>query len=84
MDERALTVSWSDPAELARSAGSMSGLEFLRAIVAGDLAAAPIQELLGFQLEEAEEGRVVFSMEPGEQHLGGQAPLRPLRGPPPS
>jgi hypothetical protein len=84
MADRTLTVTWQDPAELAGKARSSSGLEFLRAIVDGELPPAPIQELLGFALEEAEEGRVVFSIEPGEQHLGGQAPLRPLRGPPPS
>src|SRR5215213_1268158 len=68
MSDRTLTVSWDDPAELAARAGSSSGLEFLRAIVAGELPKAPIQELLGFSLDEAEEGRVVFSLEPGEQH----------------
>ncbi len=68
MDERTVTVSWSDPAELAGSAPSMSGLEFLRAIIAGDLPPAPIQSLLGFVLEEADEGRAVFSIEPGERH----------------
>ena len=46
----------------------MTGLEFLRAIVAGELPTAPIQELLGFALDEADEGRVVFALEPGERH----------------
>ena len=46
----------------------MTGLAFLRAIVAGELPKAPIQELLGFELVEADEGRAVFSLEPGEQH----------------
>jgi uncharacterized protein (TIGR00369 family) len=68
MADRTLTVTWQDPAELAGKARSSSGLEFLRAIVDGELPPAPIQELLGFALEEAEEGRVVFSIEPGEQH----------------
>jgi uncharacterized protein (TIGR00369 family) len=68
MSDRTLTVSWQDPAELAARARSASGLEFLQAIVAGELPMAPIQELLGFSLDEAEEGRVVFSLQPGEQH----------------
>ena len=68
MGERTLTVSWSDPAQLAESARSMSGLELMRAIVAGTLPPAPIQALLGYALVEAEEGRVVFELEPGEQH----------------
>lgn len=46
----------------------MTGLECLRAIIAGGLPRAPIQDLLGFELDEADEGRAVFSLEPGEQH----------------
>jgi len=68
MADRTLTVTWQDPAELAGHARTGTGLEFLRAIVAGQLPKAPIQELLGFELEEADEGRVVFSIVPGEQH----------------
>jgi uncharacterized protein (TIGR00369 family) len=68
MADRTLTVSWNDPLELAGRAPSLSGLEFLRAIVAGELPPAPIQELLGFRLVEAEEGRAVFTLEPGERH----------------
>jgi uncharacterized protein (TIGR00369 family) len=66
--ERTLSITWQDPAALAARAAENSGVEFLRAIVAGELPKAPIQELLGFSLDEAEEGRVVFSLEPGEQH----------------
>jgi uncharacterized protein (TIGR00369 family) len=68
MPERELTVTWRDPSELAARARESSGVDFLRAIVAGELPKAPIQELLGFSLDEAAEGRVVFSLEPGEQH----------------
>jgi hypothetical protein len=67
--ERSLTVTWNDPAKLAARAQSSSGLEFLQAIVAGELPPAPIQALLGFHLVEVEEGRVVFAGEPAEQHL---------------
>jgi uncharacterized protein (TIGR00369 family) len=66
--ERTLTISWSDPAGLAGRARQVSGLEFLREVRDGDLPSAPIQELLGFQLLEVEEGRVVFAADPGEQH----------------
>jgi uncharacterized protein (TIGR00369 family) len=68
MAERTLTISWQDPTELAARARQSSGLEFLRAIVAGELPPAPIQELLGFRLVEADEGRVVFRGEPGPHH----------------
>jgi uncharacterized protein (TIGR00369 family) len=66
--DRTLTVSWGDPAALAARAPEMTGLEFLRAIIAGDLPKAPIQSLLGFEIVEAGEGRAVFALEPGEQH----------------
>jgi uncharacterized protein (TIGR00369 family) len=68
MAERSLTVTWQDPAALAAHATAGSGLEFLRAIISGELPKAPIQELLGFEIEEAEAGRVLFSIVPGEQH----------------
>ena len=68
MTERTLTISWQDPAELAARAHGSSGLDFLRAIASGDLPGAPIQDLLGFDLIEVDEGRVVFAAEPGEQH----------------
>jgi uncharacterized protein (TIGR00369 family) len=63
-----LTISWEDPAELAARAHGSSGIDFLRAIVSGELPPAPIQALLGFELIEADEGRVVFRGEPGPQH----------------
>ncbi len=68
MTERTLTISWQDPNELAARAHGSSGIDFLRAIAAGELPRAPIQDLLGFDLVEVDEGRVVFAAEPGEQH----------------
>jgi uncharacterized protein (TIGR00369 family) len=46
----------------------VTGLEMLRAIAAGELAGAPIADLMGFEPVEAEEGRVVFASVPGPQH----------------
>jgi uncharacterized protein (TIGR00369 family) len=68
MADRTLAISWHDPGELAARAHGSSGLDFLRAIAAGKLPRAPIQELLGFDLVEVNEGRVVFAAEPAEQH----------------
>jgi uncharacterized protein (TIGR00369 family) len=67
-DERRLEVSWSDPAELARASREMEGVDLMRAIIDGSLPRAPIQDLLGFELDDAEDGRVVFSAVPGERH----------------
>jgi uncharacterized protein (TIGR00369 family) len=46
----------------------VTGLEFLRAIAAGELPGAPIADLLGFAPIEAEEGRVVFAAVPDDRH----------------
>jgi uncharacterized protein (TIGR00369 family) len=46
----------------------MSGLEYVRAIRAGELPPPPIAVVLNFAIAEAEEGRTVFEGEPGEEH----------------
>jgi uncharacterized protein (TIGR00369 family) len=66
--ERSVTITWEDPVKLAEQARSMPGLEFLEAIRDGELPPAPIQQLLDFALVEVEQGRVVFTAEPAEQH----------------
>jgi uncharacterized protein (TIGR00369 family) len=66
--KRTLSVTWSDPAELAERGRSMPGIEFLRAIRDKRLPAPPIAELLGFHLVEVEPGHAVFEVNPGEQH----------------
>ena len=48
---------------------SLSGLEQMRAIASGEVEQPPIARLLGFGVIEVEEGRAVFSAEPGEQHV---------------
>ena len=68
MLDRSFNVSWEDPGELGEQARVMSGLDFLVAIRDEELPPAPIQRLLDFTLTEVEEGRVVFTAEPGEQH----------------
>ena len=47
----------------------MTGLEYMQAIADGSHPPAPIQELMGFDLVEAEEGRTRFRSLPGAQHL---------------
>lgn len=66
--ERTLTISWEDPSLLAERARAMSGLEFLQAVVAGELPKAPIQESIGFEVVEAGEGLLVVTAVPGERH----------------
>lgn len=67
--ERNRTVTWEDPLLGARSARSMSGLEFMRAIQNGDVPPPPIALLLDMSIEEVEPGRAVFELEPAEYHF---------------
>src|SRR5215212_11598474 len=65
---RERTVAWDDPLVGARAAPSMSGIEYLRAMLRGDYPPPPIAMTLGFTLDEVEEGRAVFGMVPAEYH----------------
>lgn len=66
--ERTRTVSWEDPAALAEVGRGLSGIEYLRKIVAGELPRPPISALMNFGLVELSEGHAVFSVEPAEYH----------------
>jgi uncharacterized protein (TIGR00369 family) len=61
-------VEWEPPAGTHPEASRMSGLELLQAIVSGRLPRAPISALMGFDIEEVEEGRALFAGTTGE-HL---------------
>jgi uncharacterized protein (TIGR00369 family) len=61
-------VSWDDPRTLQEPGRRLSGVEFLRSILRGELPGPPIGALLGMRIEEVDEGRVVFSLEPSEAH----------------
>jgi uncharacterized protein (TIGR00369 family) len=63
-----VTTVEHDPVESARRLAQLDGLSALRAMVAGELPPPPFAVLLGFELVEIEEGRVVFAVEPGPQH----------------
>ncbi|MFI0812014.1 PaaI family thioesterase [Streptomyces echinatus] len=65
---RSRVFGWDDPAISAGAVPHHSGLDFLREILAGRLPAPPIAATLGFTLEEAEYGRAVFVLVPGEEH----------------
>jgi uncharacterized protein (TIGR00369 family) len=55
----------------------LSGLEMLRAMIAGDLPAAPIAEPLNFRLVEVEKGRALFEGTPAPNLLN---PLGAVHG----
>jgi uncharacterized protein (TIGR00369 family) len=65
---RTRTVTWEDPLQGAAAAQSMSGLDYLRAIHAGDIPRPPLGVLLGIQTTSIDPARAVFTLEVGE-HL---------------
>lgn len=66
--DRTRTVTWSDPALGAEPAARLTGIEYLRAMARGDAPPPPLSLLMGFKLEEIEEGRVIVTMAPAEYH----------------
>ena len=63
---RSRTYAWRDPRAGAAAGFRMSGLDYMRAIMAGQLSGAPIADTMGFRLTEVAEGKVTFVCEPGE------------------
>jgi uncharacterized protein (TIGR00369 family) len=53
---------------LAKAADGLSGLEYLRKIVSGELPPPPIGVLMNFRISELSEGHAVFTVEPAEYH----------------
>ena len=65
---RSLTVSWQDPFAAFETGKNLSGLEYMKEMIAGRIAAPPIMSLMGFRLAQVGDGLAVFECEPGEQH----------------
>lgn len=74
---RSRTFTWSDPGLNAVQIGRRSGLDLLRAMIAGELAAPPIMHLLDMSRLTAEEGRVTVELAPQEFHYN---PLGTVHG----
>ncbi|HET6853138.1 MAG TPA: PaaI family thioesterase [Pyrinomonadaceae bacterium] len=66
--EQTRTVNWEDPRRLAEAGRGLSGIEFLRKIVAGELPPPPFASLLNFDLVELNEGTATFAVNPAEYH----------------
>jgi uncharacterized protein (TIGR00369 family) len=65
---RERTIVWQDPVPSAAAGATMGGLEYLTAIVDGELPPPPMAVTMRMQPVELGEGRVVFEGEPGEEH----------------
>jgi uncharacterized protein (TIGR00369 family) len=68
MIDRTRTITWHDPLEMAAAIAELSGLERMRRLIAGDLPAPPIAQLMNIRLVEADQGRAVFEGVPEEYH----------------
>ena len=66
--QRTRTFTWEDPTISAKKGRTMSGLDYLRALQAGELPPPPIAILMNMNISVVEEGRVVFTAEPAEYH----------------
>jgi len=66
--DRTRTVTWLDPAPGVEAGTRLSGLEYLRAMSRGEAPPPPLASMLGFSLDEIEEGRVMMSVVPAEFH----------------
>jgi uncharacterized protein (TIGR00369 family) len=64
--ERSKTVTWHSPGPSTAKGLTMSGVDYLRAMVDGDLPQPPIAGLMEFDITEVEPGRVVFTCKPDE------------------
>jgi len=68
MSERQRVVAWDDPALGAAAMPSMSGLEYLHAMMGKKLPPPPMGELLNMTLVEAAPGTATFTCQPDESH----------------
>ncbi len=63
---RTRTITWKDQTHAVQKSKTMSGIQYLKALQAGELPAPPIAELMGMWITEVSEGRIVFAAEPAE------------------
>ena len=68
MTERQRLVEWEDPAPGVAVMPTMSGLDYLRSMIAGELPPPPIASLMDMTLVEAAPGTATFICEPDESH----------------
>ncbi len=64
-------MSRSTPPETAEARNTLSGIEYLRKMMNGELTLSGMAQLMDFRLVEVAEGRAVFSIKPDERHYNG-------------
>jgi uncharacterized protein (TIGR00369 family) len=68
MTERQRIVEWQDPAPGVAVMPSMTGLEYLQSMIAGELPPPPITRLMSMALTEVGPGTATFTCTPDESH----------------
>ncbi len=63
---RNFTFTWSDPRELQRAMAGRAHLDWMRDIISGAAPPPPLASAFGFVFEEAEPGRITFSVQAHE------------------
>ena len=59
------------PPERTETRRMMSGLEYMRKLMTGELQSSGMVQLLNLKLVEVSEGRAVFTVQPDERHYNG-------------
>ena len=63
---RSRTFTWSDPHLVHSNLRRLSGLEFLKGVLAGEFPPPPMAQLMDIRIADVDKGRVVFEGTPQE------------------
>ncbi|MBD8608484.1 PaaI family thioesterase [Aeromicrobium sp. CFBP 8757] len=66
--QKSKTITWVDPLPQAALARTMSGLDYLQAIIDGDVPGAPIASHINMEFVSVEVGTAVMAATPDESH----------------
>jgi uncharacterized protein (TIGR00369 family) len=61
-------VVWQDPLPSAAAGAELAGIDYMRALVAGEIPPPPIAVTMNFTPVEVSDGHAVFEGRPGEEH----------------
>jgi uncharacterized protein (TIGR00369 family) len=65
---RSRTLVWQDPLPTAAAGATMTGIEYMRAVVEAKVPPPPIAVVMRIRPIEISEGHAVFEGQPGEEH----------------
>lgn len=68
MSDRQRTITWEDPAPGVAAMPGMTGLQYLHAMIAGELPPPPMAAVMDMRLVRAEPGIAAFECDPDESH----------------